>query len=93
MLTFKDIAMIGNDRQHILANWRQTNSSGLANKESDAFSSVGFNEVDHLKHFAAVTSTEPCKSPASQLCPYSAIEGQLHLHVVGCVNTSIWIAA
>lgn len=51
------------------------------------------NEVDHLKHFAAVTSTEPCKSPASQLCPYCAIEGQLHLHVAGCVNTSIWIAA
>lgn len=43
------------------------------------------NEVDHLKYFAAVTPVEPCKSPASQLCPYSAIEGQLHLHVVGCV--------
>lgn len=43
------------------------------------------NEVDHLKHFATVTSAEPCKSPASQLCPYSAVEGQLHLYVVGCV--------
>lgn len=42
------------------------------------------NEVDHSKHFAAVTSTEPCKSPASQLCPYSAA-GQLHLHLVGRV--------